>query len=284
MASIQDGDYRSKPAGEDLTGSQYLFVTIESDNALDLADNITDKILGVLQNAPNTGQEANVKVNNMTKVVSKEALAVGDYVGPATDGKAQIAVASQYACGFVTKATGAEDDLAEIELFRTADDLQGAETLQSLTVTGVVTLASALMTFPDAVNIVCHTTSGTKFGTDPSQKIGLWDATPVVQPTHNADPTAQAAMTGADPGAPTGVVIGDTNSVQNTGWGATAEADADKIHTNIDALVVDVAALRVSVLALIADVGELDGAVDNNKAAIDALNADAAATGLSAAS
>ncbi|GAG93936.1 unnamed protein product, partial [marine sediment metagenome] len=99
MSSIQEGFYRSKPAGEDLSSSQYMFVTLESDNALDLADNITDKVYGVLQNAPNTGQEANVKALGHSKVVCKEALAVGDLVGPATDGKAQILVASQFARG-----------------------------------------------------------------------------------------------------------------------------------------------------------------------------------------
>jgi len=35
----------------------------------------------------------------------------------------------------------------------------------------------------DANNIVLNTTTGTKFGTGATQKIGFWNATPVVQPT-----------------------------------------------------------------------------------------------------
>lgn len=119
MSTIQEGQYRSKPAGEDLTAAQYMFVTLESDNALDLADAITDFAYGVLQNAPNTGQEASVKVSGMTKVVAKEALAIGNYVAPATDGKAQVAVSTQFPRGIVVKAAGAENDLAEIELLYT---------------------------------------------------------------------------------------------------------------------------------------------------------------------
>jgi len=117
---INDSDYRSKLAGEDLTSGQYLFVTLETDDQLDLADAITDITYGVLQNNPDTGEAGTVKVSGETVVVSKTALAVNQFVGPATDGKAQVAVSTQYARGRVVKASGAEDDLAVIQLFDTA--------------------------------------------------------------------------------------------------------------------------------------------------------------------
>lgn len=46
------------------------------------------------------------------------------------------------------------------------------------------------LTYSDAVNIAVGTTTGTKIGTATSQKISLWNATPIVQPT-----TAGAAST-----------------------------------------------------------------------------------------
>lgn len=46
-----------------------------------------------------------------------------------------------------------------------------------------LTMASALFTFSDAVNIAFNTTTGTKFGTTTGQKMGWWNATPIVQPT-----------------------------------------------------------------------------------------------------
>lgn len=120
MSTICEGDYRSKLAGEDLTAAQYLFVTLETDDALDLADAITDKPYGVLMNAPNTGEAANVKARGETKVVAAAALAVGDLVGPATSGKAQVAVSTQFPCGIVTLAAGADGDIAVIELYHTS--------------------------------------------------------------------------------------------------------------------------------------------------------------------
>lgn len=119
MSTVQVGELRTEKAGEDLTAAQYMFVTLESDGEIDLADAITDFAHGVLQNAPNTGQEASVKVYGRTKVVAKAALAIGNYVAPATDGKAQVAVSTQFPRGIVVKAAGAENDLAEIELLYT---------------------------------------------------------------------------------------------------------------------------------------------------------------------
>ena len=46
------------------------------------------------------------------------------------------------------------------------------------------------LTFGEAINIVTGATTGTKIGTATSQKIGIWNATPIVQPT-----TAIAAAT-----------------------------------------------------------------------------------------
>ena len=119
-STINNNDFRSKLAGEDLTSGQYLFVTLETDDQLDLADAITDITYGVLQNNPDEGESGTVIVSGETVVVAKAALTVGQFVGPATDGKAQVAVSTQYARGRVVKAAGAEGDLAVIQMFDTA--------------------------------------------------------------------------------------------------------------------------------------------------------------------
>lgn len=72
--------------------------------------------------------------------------------------------------------------------------------------TGTVTLG-------DAVNIALNTATGSKFGTSASQKLGFFNAAPVVQPTAVADltttatsgvlPTPNGAVTIADAAAPT---------------------------------------------------------------------------------
>ncbi len=65
----------------------------------------------------------------------------------------------------------------------------------TLGVTGATTLTSTLaangiITMGDGINIVTNGTTGTKIGTATSNKIGMWNATPIVQPT-----TAIAAST-----------------------------------------------------------------------------------------
>lgn len=108
---------------------------------------------------------------------------------------------------------------------------------------------------------------------------------PAVTGTGPAAPAAVTAVTPtAEVGAATATVVGDTVSVQNTGWSPTSEADADAHHTAIDALVADVAdaaaaiaANFVTIEALIVDVAALRVAIVANNAAIDAVIVDVAA-------
>lgn len=44
-------------------------------------------------------------------------------------------------------------------------------------------------TWADGINIVVNTTTGTKIGTATTQKIGLWNATPIVQPSSTGETT-----------------------------------------------------------------------------------------------
>lgn len=67
--------------------------------------------------------------------------------------------------------------------------------------------------YVDATNVTFGTTTGTKLGTATTQKLGFWNATPVVQPTAVADltttatsgtlPTPNGSVTIADASAPT---------------------------------------------------------------------------------
>jgi hypothetical protein len=74
-----------------------------------------------------------------------------------------------------------------------------------------------LFKIPDAVNIATGTTTGSKIGTAPTQKISFWNATPVVQPAAVANitttattgtlPTANGSVTIADAATPTVVEL-----------------------------------------------------------------------------
>lgn len=67
-----------------------------------------------------------------------------------------------------------------------------ALTATSIAATGTVALTNN-MTITDAKNIVLNATTGTKIGTATTQKLGFFNATPVVQPAANTDTSTGAA-------------------------------------------------------------------------------------------
>lgn len=75
-------------AGADLSTHQYKFVEIGAGGLVTLCNAATDKPIGVLQNAPLSGQEAEIVVNGGTKVVSSANIAVGALIGTDNAGKA----------------------------------------------------------------------------------------------------------------------------------------------------------------------------------------------------
>ncbi len=59
---------------------------------------------------------------------------------------------------------------------------------------GFVTISSTAMTFIEALNIIVGTTTGTKFGTATTQKMGWWNTTPVIQGALVADASGGATI------------------------------------------------------------------------------------------
>lgn len=104
------------PAAADLTAKQYHFVKIDTSGNAAICAAATDKPIGVLQNNPNTGQEAVITVVGGTKVVAKGSLDEGVLIGTASDGKADGKTpgtdTTEYVVGTVILAAGAEDELA----------------------------------------------------------------------------------------------------------------------------------------------------------------------------
>jgi hypothetical protein len=81
----------------------------------------------------------------------------------------------------------------------TASGGNGIVSTGTLAVTGATTLTGLLttnggITLGDAQNIAFNTTTGTKIGTATTQKIGFWNATPVVQQSAVADASGGAVI------------------------------------------------------------------------------------------
>ena len=119
-ATITEGQYRSRPAGADLSALQYHFVKLNASKEVVACDDITDKAYGVLQNAPISGEPARVKVIGETKVAAAAAIALEAFVGPAANSKCQTAVSTQFVRGKCVDPVSNANDLAIIELFDTA--------------------------------------------------------------------------------------------------------------------------------------------------------------------
>ena len=122
MAVQYEGIDISFIAAEDLSSHQYCFVHQASDTTVDLLDSGTEFPVGILQNAPESGEVAVVRVTGVSKLVMNGALAVGaavkaEYVGAADNGKGDAAdTEGDIERGRVIKASGAEDDVGAVIL------------------------------------------------------------------------------------------------------------------------------------------------------------------------
>jgi hypothetical protein len=87
------------------------------------------------------------------------------------------------------------------------------------------------LTFADAVNIIVGTTTGTKIGTGTTQKLSLWNKTPIVQPT--ALTTQLTTLTHTAPGVDDFAVQDFVDVSLGAGW---AFANHDEANTVLKAI------------------------------------------------
>lgn len=78
----------SRIAAADLSAKQYYFVKLDSSGNVDVCSGATDRPYGVLQNAPTSGQAAEVMLAGISKVSSDGTIAVGALIGTSGDGQA----------------------------------------------------------------------------------------------------------------------------------------------------------------------------------------------------
>lgn len=103
-------------AGESLAGKRYHFVKISADNTIVACTAVTDVPIGVLQSNPAAGQEAEVVISGITKVIADEALTAGAAIGTSADAQAQVVVVGTettvYLVGRVIAGAGAAGRVA----------------------------------------------------------------------------------------------------------------------------------------------------------------------------
>ena len=116
MAWTIPGFSFTRVAGADLSALQYYFVKLSTTDTVVVCAAATDVPIGILQNAPTSGQEATIMVTGISKVNSNAALSIGDLIGTAGDGQADAKVpgtdTTEYVVGVVLESSSAAGALA----------------------------------------------------------------------------------------------------------------------------------------------------------------------------
>ena len=81
-------DLGTLTAAADLSGKQYYFVKLASATTVNVCTAITDVAIGVLQNDPESGEQAVVRIFGITKVSADGTLAAGNIIGTSADSQA----------------------------------------------------------------------------------------------------------------------------------------------------------------------------------------------------
>lgn len=90
-------------ASADLSAKQFHIVKMTGDKTVTFCAAVTDLCMGVLQDAPTSGQPANVAIGGLSKVLAGGTITAGQLVGTDNAGKAVAIVAgtdtTQYILG-----------------------------------------------------------------------------------------------------------------------------------------------------------------------------------------
>lgn len=102
-------------AGADLSAAQYKFVKLNASGQVVVCSGATDLPIGVLQNDPASGAEAEVLVVGGTKIIAGAAIGEGAQIGTSSAGKAAALVAgtdtTKYVAGTLLTESGADGEI-----------------------------------------------------------------------------------------------------------------------------------------------------------------------------
>lgn len=105
-------------ASADLSAKQWLFVKVSGAGTVTVCAASTDVPVGVLQNKPTSGQEAEIDMDGITKVVAGAAVSAGAEVMSDANGKAiTAATAGNRIAGVALSAAGGAGEIIAIKLY-----------------------------------------------------------------------------------------------------------------------------------------------------------------------
>ncbi len=102
-------------AAADLSAKQYFSVILDSSGQVAAHTSSVTPPLGILQNEPESGENARVCLSGVTKMILGETVDENDMVSPSATGSAVAAATGSYSMGMCTKG-GAIDETGTINL------------------------------------------------------------------------------------------------------------------------------------------------------------------------
>ena len=91
MATVDSLTTITLTAGADLSGDQYKLVQLSATNTVTLASAVTQAVIGVLVNAPASGEAAEVAIEGVVKVIAGGSVGATDFVTTNSSGLAASA-------------------------------------------------------------------------------------------------------------------------------------------------------------------------------------------------
>jgi hypothetical protein len=107
---------RSGIAGEDMTAKQFYIVQLAADGDIEVGEGATDLLVGVLQNAPDSGEQATYRFLGTSKVKAGGTIAIGDWVTTDSAGKAVATTTDGNITIGRALAAAVDGDIFEVQL------------------------------------------------------------------------------------------------------------------------------------------------------------------------
>ena len=85
-------DFGTLTAAADLSAKQYYFVKLASATTVNVCTATTDRAIGILQNDPESGEQAVVRIFGISKVVADGTIAFNNVIGTSADSQADAIV------------------------------------------------------------------------------------------------------------------------------------------------------------------------------------------------
>ena len=115
MAYEVPGRTVTKLAAADLRSHQYRFMVLNSSGRA-AVPGAGNRVFGVLQNAPNSGEAATIMEEGISKVVASAAIAAGAAVATTNDGRAVTAATGNNVAGQAQTAAGGAGEIIAVQI------------------------------------------------------------------------------------------------------------------------------------------------------------------------